>query len=153
MIASWSFKPCRYRTPSVSQSRAWSRMMASEHLDSETGLAPVPPLGVVPKSILSVLLSPGCSSLQERREIALCLPSPPRAGLVSYLMVLPVLRRIHWGIGRFCFCALASFCLVRKVLLLYCTLSSAPVSLKSSKLRLSSLNCPSPSVPADFAVA
>lgn len=31
-----------------------------------------------------------------------------------YLMVLLVRRRIHWGIGRFCFCALASFCLVRK---------------------------------------
>ena len=29
-------------------------------------------------------------------------------------MVLPVLRRIHWGMGRFCFCALASFTLVRK---------------------------------------
>lgn len=36
-----------------------------------------------------------------------------------YLMVLPVLRRIHWGMGRFCFWALASFCLVRKVLWLY----------------------------------
>lgn len=34
--------------------------------------------------------------------------------MASYLMVLPVLRRIHCGIGRFCFCALASFCLVRK---------------------------------------
>ena len=34
----------------------------------------------------------------------------------SYLMVLPVRRRIHWGMGRFCFCALASFCFVRKVL-------------------------------------
>jgi len=32
---------------------------------------------------------------------------------VPYLMVLPVLRRIHWGMGRFCFCARASFCLVR----------------------------------------
>jgi hypothetical protein len=32
----------------------------------------------------------------------------------SYLMVLLVLRRIHWGMGRFCFCARASFCLVRK---------------------------------------
>jgi hypothetical protein len=31
-------------------------------------------------------------------------------------MVLLVLRRIHWGMGRFCFCAFASFCLVRKVL-------------------------------------
>jgi hypothetical protein len=29
-------------------------------------------------------------------------------------MVLPVRRRIHWGMGRFCFWALASFCLVRK---------------------------------------
>jgi hypothetical protein len=34
--------------------------------------------------------------------------------LWSYRMVLPVRRRIHWGIGRFCFCALASFCFVRK---------------------------------------
>lgn len=34
----------------------------------------------------------------------------------AYLMVLPVRRRIHCGIGLFCFCALASFCLVRKVL-------------------------------------
>jgi hypothetical protein len=33
---------------------------------------------------------------------------------VSYLIVLFVLRRIHWGMGRFCFCARASFCLVRK---------------------------------------
>jgi hypothetical protein len=32
----------------------------------------------------------------------------------SHLMVLPVLRRIHCGMGRFCFCALASFCFVRK---------------------------------------
>ena len=35
---------------------------------------------------------------------------------MSYLMVLPVLSRIHCGIGRFCFCALASFCFVLKVL-------------------------------------
>lgn len=28
-------------------------------------------------------------------------------------MVLPVFRRIHWGMGLFCFWALASFCLVR----------------------------------------
>ena len=32
----------------------------------------------------------------------------------TYRMVLPVRRRIHCGIGRFCFCALASFCFVRK---------------------------------------
>lgn len=35
-----------------------------------------------------------------------------------YLMVLLVRRRIHWGMGRFWRWALASFCLVRKVLLL-----------------------------------
>lgn len=35
---------------------------------------------------------------------------------MSYLMVLPVRRRIHWGMGRFCFCAFASFCFVLKVL-------------------------------------
>ena len=34
-------------------------------------------------------------------------------------MVFPVLNRIHWGIGRFCFWALASFCFVRKDLLDY----------------------------------
>lgn len=28
-------------------------------------------------------------------------------------MVLPVLSLIHCGIGRFCFCAFASFCFVR----------------------------------------
>lgn len=32
----------------------------------------------------------------------------------SYLMVLPVRRRIHWGMGLFCFWALASLTLVRK---------------------------------------
>lgn len=32
----------------------------------------------------------------------------------TYRIVLPVRRRIHCGIGRFCFCALASFCFVRK---------------------------------------
>lgn len=36
-------------------------------------------------------------------------------GLMSaYLIVLPVLSLIHCGIGLFCFCALASFCFVRK---------------------------------------
>ena len=36
-----------------------------------------------------------------------------------YLMVFPVLNRIHCGIGLFCFCALASFCFVRKDLWLW----------------------------------
>ena len=53
-----------------------------------------------------------------------------------YLMVLPVLKRIHWGIGRFCFWALASFCLVRKLLWL-CTnkKSQQPSSYRSPKKR------------------
>lgn len=38
------------------------------------------------------------------------------SGRKTYLMVLPVRRRIHCGIGRFCFCFLARICLVRKVL-------------------------------------
>ena len=40
-------------------------------------------------------------------------------------MVLPVRRRIHCGIGRFCFCALASFCFVRNDLWDYVGIRSA----------------------------
>ena len=36
-----------------------------------------------------------------------------RSELETYRIVLPVRRRIHCGIGRFCFCAFASFCFVR----------------------------------------
>ena len=36
--------------------------------------------------------------------------------LALYRMVLPVLMRIHCGMGRFCFNFLASFVLMRKVL-------------------------------------
>lgn len=53
----------------------------------------------------------------------------------TYLIVLPVRRRIHCGIGRFCFCALASFCFVRKDLWLYIrdhTLASCLFALISS---------------------
>lgn len=32
----------------------------------------------------------------------------------THRIVFPVRRRIHWGMGRFCFWALASFCFVRK---------------------------------------
>lgn len=44
--------------------------------------------------------------------------------MFAYLIVLLVLNRIHWGIGLFCFCALASFCFVRKDLWLYRTIIS-----------------------------
>ena len=99
-------------------------------LDAEAGLAPVSTLGVVTavnKLAWGVFRAawPRCCSRRKR-------PSRPPArgagqtervgrtgeGLSSfegraYRMVLPVRRRIHWGIGRFCFWALASFCLVR----------------------------------------
>lgn len=128
-------------------------------LKTETGLAPVPPLGVVAvkKDLLascslhlrlflfySVLSRPnrwvslflfsfcrieekslGCwccrvaSSLEILQEISQQKKKNQKEGCI-YLMVLPVLKRIHWGIGRFCFWALASFCLVRKLLWL-CT--------------------------------
>ncbi len=78
-------------------------MMGSGHLNTETSLAPMPSLGVVPVPFRQCLC-----------------PASPRLHDIpfdrAYLMVLPVLRRIHWGIGRFCFCALASFCFTRKVL-------------------------------------
>lgn len=51
-----------------------------------------------------------------------------RSGRCAYRMVLPVRRRIHWGIGRFCFWALASFCLVRNDLWL-CKVGRRLVSL------------------------
>ena len=34
----------------------------------------------------------------------------------THRILLPVLRRTHCGMGRFCFCFLASFCLMRNVL-------------------------------------
>ncbi len=36
-------------------------------------------------------------------------------GLETYLMVLPVRMRIHWGMGRFCFCFLPRIFLILKV--------------------------------------
>lgn len=71
-------------------------------LETETGLAPVPPLGVV---AINHHVSRGCPVYRVVID----------RWVVSYRMVLPVRRRIHWGMGRFCFWALASFCLVLKV--------------------------------------
>lgn len=60
--------------------------------------------------------------------------------VVSYLMVLPVRRRIHWGMGRFCFCALASFCFVRKVLwLCFAMVVSPGARVESPAARIASL--------------
>lgn len=122
-----------------------------EHLEAETGLAPVATLGVVAVCLLlassvmikrspCVLLSrelgrghvapgtaeapglfPSSPHLRPRHWPSLFLSLRLNATAVGvygdmYRMVLPVRRRIHWGIGLFCFWALASFCLTRKVL-------------------------------------
>jgi hypothetical protein len=84
----------------------------ASRLDTETGLAPMSSLGVVPV----VLLLVSCALALLRRSRGLCKVSCAGKCGGAYLMVLLVLRRIHWGMGRFCFCAFASFCLVRKVL-------------------------------------
>ena len=43
----------------------------------------------------------------------------PSSSGQTHRMVFPVLKRIHCGMGLFCFCALASFCFVRKDLWLW----------------------------------
>lgn len=115
----------------------------ARQLDAETGLAPVSALGVVsvqkrscqPAVRVSTPTAPSGARVARRvgslGEVGVEEGQPssrrPGEGCVCvclvlwfsdqpYLMVLPVRRRIHWGMGRFCFCALASFCLVRKVL-------------------------------------
>lgn len=60
----------------------------------------------------------------------------------TYLMVLPVRRRIHCGMGRFCFCAFASLVFVRKDLWLY---SSAISIISHGMLRKSA-------IPASWAI-
>ena len=124
-----------------------------EHLEAETGLAPVATLGVVAVDLLlaSSVMMKQSPCVLVRRELErghVVLRTPKAAGLFPsfraifvpvtaqpspslllrlnvnamvfhgdmYRMVLPVRRRIHWGIGLFCFWALASFCLTRKVL-------------------------------------
>lgn len=96
------------------------------HLDAETSLAPVPPLRVVAAEMV-LLAKNRCSPASTAHpwapvQLVQChnrcrcrhgLWGTSR-GTQSYRMVLSVRRRIHWGIGRFCFFALASFCFVRK---------------------------------------
>ena len=79
--------------------------------NAETGLAPVPPLGVI-----SAPLSAQFHSPSDRATTGVCLAVTAQS---SYLILLLVRRRIHCGSGRFCFCALASFCFVRKDLWLW----------------------------------
>lgn len=79
-------------------------------LDADARLAPMSPLCVVSADNL---VSPLLQRQSQHRHFC---SSSGEDFLLSYLMVLPVLNLIHCGIGRFCFCALASFCFVLKVL-------------------------------------
>lgn len=98
--------------------------------DADARLSPMSSLGVVSISrllapVFRLFLPPQslCSGVQGDRE--------GRGGFRNaYRMVLPVLNRIHCGIGLFCFWALASFCFVRKVLWLCIHISSVSVSIK-----------------------
>lgn len=77
---------------------------------------------VAPGTAEAAGLFPNCPHLYPRHCPLLSLFSPAGRHCSGcfhgdmYRMVLPVRRRIHWGIGLFCFWALASFCLTRKVL-------------------------------------
>lgn len=98
------------------------------HLDAETSLAPVPPLRVVAaerillvkRDTLPSTVTPMCARADNpSQQLMPCLHETQHDGDFlsrgqSYRMVLSVRRRIHWGMGRFCFFALASFCFVRK---------------------------------------
>ena len=75
------------------------------HLDAELGLSPMSALSVVAVKETNVSHAGSCSSREPT-----CRVGRERA----YRTELLVRRRIHWGTGRFCFCDLASFCLVRK---------------------------------------
>lgn len=98
--------------------------LLSADLDADSSLPPVTSLSIV-------------STTSQSLSLYLALPTPSRGSSVipckvgsgcvgrAYLMVFPVLNRIHCGIGRFCFCARASFCFVRKDLWLYITFVSS----------------------------
>jgi hypothetical protein len=96
------------------------RKEEGRHLEAEAGLTPMPPLGVVPRRkrlIFRVLFAHCLVHFEGPGRFLLPLqPQESSSSGCSYLMVLPVRSRIHWGMGRFCFWALASFCLILKVL-------------------------------------
>jgi len=53
-----------------------------------------------------------CQRPRAAERALLCASS---GGLQTHLMVLPVRMRIHWGMGRFCFCFLPRIFLILKV--------------------------------------
>jgi hypothetical protein len=99
----------RLRSQSREKAGCVSVAGRTSRLDANAGLAPMSPLGVISVAESAGVPAPanaGCRG----HELA---GSRGRGGKKAYLMVLPVRRRIHCGIGRFCFWALASLTLVR----------------------------------------
>ena len=64
-------------------------------LDTETGLAPVSSLGVVPVRVMSVSCAHSIVAIVVIPVSFAATGKNVRAAGSSYLMVLPVLRRIH----------------------------------------------------------
>lgn len=97
------------------------RLVGASCLDADTGLSPVPPLCVVSVAIQLVLCFPivcsfgACNAHEGLSNPTQWWEQPVvKSEEISYLMVLPVRRRIHCGIGLFCFWALANLTFVRK---------------------------------------
>lgn len=88
------------------------------HLDAELGLSPMSALSVVAVGfpVSFYLSSQRCafSCAFSCAVHAAFIAVQRLRGRRAYRTELLVRRRIHWGTGRFCFCDLASFCLVRK---------------------------------------
>jgi len=80
------------------------------HLDANTSLAPVSSLRIVSTQTSSL----ATTFIPERAPNTAVITTLASLQKTTYRIVLPVRRRIHCGMGRFCFWALASFCFVRK---------------------------------------
>lgn len=93
-----------------------------EHLDTQAGLAPVPSLSVVAESeelangfvVSSVSREDIVCGFGGKDFVGVVFREPASPGIITHRMLLSVRSLIHCGTGRFCFWALASFCLVRK---------------------------------------
>ena len=96
----WNGIRCRHQPENADL-----RWQIASNLDADTGLAPMPTFGVIsvppPTPHFSLVKQPLYPAWISKRS-------------KTYRIVFPVRNRIHWGIGRFCFCAFASFCFVRK---------------------------------------
>jgi len=76
------------------------------NLQLELCPSPMSPLGIVSKNNYQQK-----SNLIQKKKKMINI-----SGSVTYRIVLSVRMRIHWGIGRFCFCFLAKIFFILKVL-------------------------------------